>query len=54
MMRHSILRQIQFLLERMNLKQNSYRQVECVRKSKRVRVRSSLMPLSFVSRKGEI
>ena len=45
-MGYSILRQIQFLLEKMNWRQNRYRQVGVVR-SKKVRVRSSLM--SFFS-----
>ena len=44
---YSILRQIQFLLEKMNLRQNSYRQVESVRWSKRVRARTPLMSLSL-------
>ena len=47
MMRYSILRQIQFLLEKMNLRQNSYRQVESVRWSKRVRARTPLISLSL-------
>ena len=34
MMGYSILRQIQFFLEKMNLRQNSYRQIEGVRRGK--------------------
>ena len=53
MMAYSILRQIRFLVENMNLRQNSYRQVEGVRKSKGVRVRSPLMSLYSVFHRGE-
>ena len=48
-MGYSILYQIQLLLEKMNLRQNSYRQVESVRWSKRVRARTPLMSLPLVS-----
>ena len=41
-----IVQQVQFLLEKMNLRQNSYRQVEGMRRSKRMRVTSPLMSLS--------
>ena len=44
-----IVRQIQFLLEKMNLRQNSYRQVEGMRRSIRMRVTSPLMFLSPIS-----
>ena len=44
-----IVRQVQFLLEKMNLRQNSYRQVEGMRRSKRMRVTSPLMSLSPTS-----
>ena len=46
MMGNLIVQQVQFLLEKMNLRQNSYRQVEGVRWSKRVRVTDPLMSLS--------
>ena len=49
MMGNLIVRQIQFLLEKINLRQNSYRQVEGVRRSKRMSVTSSLMSLSLPS-----
>ena len=48
MMGNLIVRQVQFLLEKMNLRQNSYRQVEGVRRSKRMRVTDPLMSLSPV------
>ena len=43
-----IVRQVQFLLEKMNLGQNSHRQVEGVRRSKRMRETSPLISLSPV------
>ena len=48
MMGNLIVRQIQFLLEKMNLRQNSYRQAEGVRRSKRMRMTSPLMSLSLL------
>ena len=42
MMGNLIVRQVQFLLEKMNLPQNSYRQFEGVMRTKRMRVTSPL------------